>query len=139
MTARQVFYQLVGLRVIDKTEDECNNLVVRQLAKLRLERVLPWSWITDGTVGCTRACGTGASEEALVATRRHYRRDYWRELDDCVESVEVDALPPVTLLGLVRGAIERHVGRARVALLEAFQASERELLGGLPAMLQRNR
>jgi len=54
------------------------------------------------------------------------------------ESVEVDALPPATLLGLVRGAIDRHVDPARVALLEAAEASERELLGGLPAMLRRS-
>ena len=52
--------------------------------------------------------------------------------------MEVDAIPPATLLGLVRGAIERHVDPARVAVLAAAEASERELLGGLPAMLRRS-
>jgi hypothetical protein len=51
--------------------------------------------------------------------------------------VEVDALPPATLLGLACGAIERHVDPTRVAVLEAAEQSERELLGGLPAMLLR--
>jgi hypothetical protein len=51
--------------------------------------------------------------------------------------VEVDAIPPATLLALVRGAIERHVDPMRVAVLEAAEASERELLGGLPALLRR--
>ena len=53
------------------------------------------------------------------------------------ESVEVDAIPPATLLAMVRGAIERHVDPARVAVLEVAEASERALLGGLPAMLRR--
>src|SRR5262249_57947618 len=52
------------------------------------------------------------------------------------DSVEVDAIPPATLLGLVRGCIERHVDPARVAVLEAAEESERQLLGGLPAMLE---
>jgi hypothetical protein len=50
--------------------------------------------------------------------------------------VEVDAIPPPVLLGLVRAAIERHVDPARVAVLEAAEESERELLGGLPALLR---
>ncbi|HEU5306122.1 MAG TPA: hypothetical protein VFW97_02260 [Acidimicrobiia bacterium] len=52
------------------------------------------------------------------------------------DSVEVDALPPATLLSLVRDAIERHVDPARVAVLEAAETSERGLLGGLPTMLR---
>jgi hypothetical protein len=256
MTVRQVFYQLVGLGVIDKTERDYNNVVVRQLTKLRLEGALPWSWITDGTRWMHKSVRYGSVEEALEATSRHYRRDYWRELDDYVEvwlekdalagvlyrvtdewgvplmvtrgfaslsyvhsaaetierigkpthiyyfgdydpsgveidrnlerrlrefapwseihfervavrreqideyvlptrptkrgtshgrglhegeSVEVDAIPPATLLGLVRGAIEHHVDPARVAVLEAAEESERQLLGGLPAMLERSR
>jgi hypothetical protein len=256
MTVRQVFYQLVGLGVIDKTERDYNNVVVRQLTKLRLEGALPWSWITDGTRWMHKSVRYGSVEEALEATSRHYRRDYWRELDDYVEvwlekdalagvlyrvtdewgvplmvtrgfaslsyvhsaaetierigkpthiyyfgdydpsgveidrnlerrlrefapwseihfervavrreqideyvlptrptkrgtshgrglhegeSVEVDAIPPATLLGLVRGAIEQHVDPARVAVLEAAEESERQLLGGLPAMLERSR
>jgi hypothetical protein len=53
------------------------------------------------------------------------------------DSVEVDAIPPPTLLQLVRDSIERHVDPARVRVLEAAEASERELLGGLAAMLER--
>ncbi len=255
MTVRQVFYQLVGRGVIAKTESEYNNVVVRLLARMRLEGRIPWSWITDGTRWMHKSVRYGSVEEAIEATSRHYRRDYWRELDEYVEvwlekdalagvlfrvtdewgvplmvtrgfaslsyvhnaaetiervgkptfiyyfgdydpsgveidrnlerrlrefapcseihfervavrreqideyalptrptkrganhgrglhegeSVEVDALPPATLLGLVRGAIERHVDPARVAVLEAAEASERELLGGLPAMLRRS-
>ena len=254
MTVRQVFYQLVGRGVIAKTESEYNNVVVRLLARMRLEGRIPWSWITDGTRWMHKSVRYGSVEEALEATRQHYRRDYWRELDDYVEvwlekdalagvlyrvtdewgvplmvtrgfaslsyihnaaetiqrvgkpthiyyfgdydpsgveidrnlerrlrefapyseihfervavrreqidefdlptrptkrganhghglhegeSVEVDAIPPPMLLELVRTVIERHVDPARVAVLEAAEASERELLGGLPAMVRR--
>jgi hypothetical protein len=252
MTVRQVFYRLVGTGLIDKTEREYNRVVVRLLTRMRLDGELPWSWITDGTRWMHKSARYGSVEEALEATRLHYRRDYWK-LDDYVEvwlekdalagvlfrvtdewgvplmvtrgfaslsyvhsaaetiervgkpthiyyfgdydpssmeidrnlerrlrefargseihfervavrreqieeyalptrptkrsanhgrglhegeSVEVDAIPPATLLGLVRGAIERHVDPARVAVLEAAEESEHELLGGLPAMLR---
>jgi hypothetical protein len=82
MTVRQVFYQLVSLGVIEKTEAEYNNVVVRQLTKLRLEGEMPWSWITDGTRWMHKSVRYGSIEEALEATSRHYRRDYWRELDE---------------------------------------------------------
>src|SRR5690349_6719600 len=253
MTVRQVVYQLVGLGLVEKSEAEYHNAVVRLLARLRLDGRMPWSWITDGTRWMHKSVRYGSVEEALEATRRHYRRDYWRELDDYVEvwlekdalagvlyqvtdewgvplmvtrgfaslsyvhnaaetiervgkptyiyyfgdydpsgveidrnlerrlrefapcseihfervavrreqideydlptrptkrsanhghgihegeSVEVDAIPPATLLALVRGAIERHVDPARVAVLEAAELSERQLLGGLPALLR---
>lgn len=253
MTVRQVFYQLVGSGLVEKTENEYHNTVVRLLSRMRLEGVMPWSWITDGTRWMHKSVRYGSVEEALEATKQHYRRDYWRELDDYVEvwlekdalagvlyrvtdewgvplmvtrgfaslsyihnaaesiervgkptfiyyfgdydpsdveidrnlerrlrefapwseihfervavrreqideyqlptrptkrganhgqglhegeSVEVDAILPGTLLALVRGAIERHVDPVRVAVLEAAEASEREILGGLPAMLR---
>jgi hypothetical protein len=253
MTVRQVFYRLVSLGAIEKSEASYRSVVVRLLTKMRLEGQLPWAWITDGTRWMHKSVRYGSVEEALEATRRHYRRDYWRELDHYVEvwlekdalagvlyqvtdewgvplmvtrgfaslsyvhnaaetiarvrkptfiyyfgdydpsgveidrnlerrlrefaphsriafervavrreqidelrlptrptkraanhghglhegeSVEVDAIPPATLLAMVRGAIERHVDPARVAVLEAAEASERELLGGLPAMLR---
>ena len=254
MTVRQVFYRLVSAGVIEKSESAYNKVVVRLLTRMRLEGRIPWSWITDGTRWMHKSVRYGSVEEALEATKQHYRRDYWRELDDYVEvwlekdalagvlyrvtdewgvplmvtrgfaslsyvhnaaetiervgkptfiyyfgdddpsgaeidrnlerrlrefapysqihfervavrreqidqyalptrptkrganhghglhegeSVEVDALPPAALLDLVRGAIERHVDPARVAVLEAAEASEREILGGLPAMVRR--
>jgi hypothetical protein len=256
MTVRQVFYRLVSIGLIEKSEAEYNNVVVRLVAKMRLDGELPWRWITDGTRWMHKSARYASVEEALEDTRRHYRRDYWRELDDYVEvwlekdalagvifdvtdewgvplmvtrgfaslsyihnaakeieclakpthiyyfgdydpsgleidrnlerrlrefapssdirfervavrreqieeyrlptrptktrtghgrglhegdSVEVDAIPPPTLLQLVRSSIEHHVDRERITVLEAAEASERELLGGLAAMLERTR
>jgi hypothetical protein len=42
------------------------------------------------------------------------------------DSVELDAIPPNLLRQLVRNAIERHISPARLAVIEAAEASERE-------------
>ena len=55
------------------------------------------------------------------------------------DSVEVDAIPPRLLLELVRGCIVPHLDPVRLQVLEAAEASERELLGGLAGMLVRGR
>jgi hypothetical protein len=47
------------------------------------------------------------------------------------ESVELDAIPPDDLRGLVRDVIERHMPRERLAELQAIEAKEREELSGL--------
>jgi hypothetical protein len=52
------------------------------------------------------------------------------------ESVEVDALDPDDLRGLVRGRIAQHIGPDRLRAHLAAEQSERQLLGGLPAMLR---
>src|SRR4051794_13062993 len=85
MTVRQVFYQLVGRGMVEKTENGYHNTVVRLLSRMRLEGRIPWSWITDGTRWLHKSVRYGSVEEALETTRQHYRRDYWRELDDYVE------------------------------------------------------
>ena len=44
------------------------------------------------------------------------------------DSVEVDAVPPATLRAMVRGCIERHIDRWRLAQLRRVEAQERETL-----------
>lgn len=50
-------------------------------------------------------------------------------------SVELDAIEPGRLRGLVRDAIERHLPEDKFALLKAAEASERAALRGLASML----
>ncbi len=96
MTVRQVFYRLVSLGVIEKSDAAYRGVVVRLLTKMRLEGELPWSWFTDGTRWMHKSVRYGSVEEALEATKQHYPRDYWRELDDYVEVwLEKDALAGV--------------------------------------------
>jgi hypothetical protein len=47
------------------------------------------------------------------------------------ESVEVDAIPPNTLRGIVAGCIEYHVDDHALAVTEAAEESERELLAAI--------
>jgi hypothetical protein len=54
------------------------------------------------------------------------------------DSVEVDALDPDDLRALVRDRIVQHVDKERLRVHQAAEESERELLGGLPAMLRRS-
>ena len=52
-------------------------------------------------------------------------------------SVELDALAPGRLRGLVRSAIERHLPRKQLKILKIAEESEREIIGGLVGMLKR--
>jgi hypothetical protein len=52
------------------------------------------------------------------------------------DSVEVDALDPDDLRGLVRDRIGQHVDDELLRAHLAAEESERQLLGGLPAMLR---
>lgn len=52
-------------------------------------------------------------------------------------SVELDALTPAQLRNLVRTAIEKHLPRRQLEILKIAEASEREMIGGLVAMLKR--
>jgi hypothetical protein len=52
MTVRQVFYQLVSLGAIDKTEVEYKQTVVRLLTEMRRTHELPFVWIADTRAGC---------------------------------------------------------------------------------------
>ncbi len=133
MTVRQVVYQLVSSGVIEKSESEYRAVVVRLLT-----RAAPRKGSCRGAeVHFERiAVRREQIDEYALPTRPTKRSaNHGRGLHEG-ESVEVDALPPAALLGLVRSSIERHVDPARVAVLEAAEASERELLGGLPAMLR---
>ena len=48
MTVRHVFYQLVTRGVIEKTEKEYQQTVIRLIAEMRIAGELKWSWITAG-------------------------------------------------------------------------------------------
>jgi len=69
MTVRQVFYQLVKLRLIEKPEREYNDVVVRLLAQLRLEGDLPWEWIADSTRWMRRHRRRAARHRHHLSTR----------------------------------------------------------------------
>ncbi len=49
MSVRQVFYQLTTQGVIEKTEKEYKQTVIRLLGEIRLNDDLPFSWIADNS------------------------------------------------------------------------------------------
>ena len=48
MTCRQLYYQLVARQLIDKTQQQYQN-VCRYLVQMRREKEIPYDWIADNT------------------------------------------------------------------------------------------
>lgn len=98
MTVRGLFYQLVGLGVIPKTEAEYKGTVVRLATEMRIEGDLPFKWIADNTRWRHGGGGFVSMDEWLEESLRTYRLDLWRDQDAYVEVwLEKDALTGVLL------------------------------------------
>jgi hypothetical protein len=98
MTVRQVFYQLVKRGLVDKTEREYKDVVMRLLTRLRLDGELPWEWIADSTRWMRKPTTYDDIEDALRETAASYRRGLWRDNDVYVEVwLEKEALAGVLL------------------------------------------
>jgi hypothetical protein len=93
MTVRQVFYQLVVRSVIEKSEKEYQQTVIRLLTEMRLTGQVPFGWIVDESRRRRVTETYDTIAEALEATAKFYRRNALRESDDYVEIwLEKDAL-----------------------------------------------
>ena len=93
MTVRQVFYRLVSVGAIAKTEAEYKQTVCRLLAEMRRDGTIPYGWIADSTRWMRKPKTYDSAEDALRATARFYRQNVWRDLPDYVEVwCEKDAL-----------------------------------------------
>jgi hypothetical protein len=96
MTVRGVFYQMVKLGAVTKTENECKRTVNRLLTKMRLAGELPFDWIADNTRWMRKPRTHGSMETALAEVARTYRRALWDGQDAYVEVwCEKDALAGV--------------------------------------------
>lgn len=85
LTIRHLFYLMVSRGVIDKTEVEYNNVVVRLALQLRRSGDIPFGRIVDGSRLYRVPRTYGSIQDALDDTARLYRRDYWRQADRLVE------------------------------------------------------
>lgn len=95
-TVRQVFYRLVSVGIIDKTEAEYKNTVCRLLALMRREGALPFGWIADNTRWMRKPRTFSSVSDALKRTAELYRRALWDEQKVYVEVwLEKDALAGV--------------------------------------------
>ncbi len=95
MTVRQVYYRLVVLGVIEKTENQYD-AVVEQLKKMRLNGEIPFDWIDDGTRRMRKPTTHSNLRQALHRWMETYRRSHWDSQDDHVQIwLEKDALTGV--------------------------------------------
>jgi len=98
MTVRQAFYALVSEGVIEKTEAEYKQTVVRLLVEMRREGEIPFSWIADNTRWMRKPDTFSSLEQALEHTAEFYRRALWNDQDAYVEIwCEKDALAGVIM------------------------------------------
>lgn len=85
LTIRHLFYLLVGRGVIEKTEVEYNNVVVRLALQLRRSGDIPFGKIVDGSRLYRVPATYDSVADALDDAARFYRRDYWRNADQVIE------------------------------------------------------
>ena len=98
MTDRQLFYQAETRGVIEKTEREYKNVIVRLLVKMRVEDEIPFDWIADNTRWMRKGRSYSSMEEALRECARTYRLNLWDNPDAYVEVwTEKDALAGVLM------------------------------------------
>jgi hypothetical protein len=76
ITIRHLFYRLVGLEVIPKTERAYKNLC-GHLSKWRKDGDVPWNAFSDSTRWHIAPPMFDSIEDALRRTRENYRRDLW--------------------------------------------------------------
>ena len=95
MTVRQVFYQLETMRVVAKTEGGYRQ-VQKQLADMRRQGLLRWTFITDGTRWQRKPSSHTDAKSYIESFSRSYRRDLWQEQGLRIEFwLEKDALADV--------------------------------------------
>jgi hypothetical protein len=98
MTVRQLFYRLVSLGTIDKTEAEYKATVCRITAEMRRAGEIPYGWIADNTRWTRKPRTHSSLSHALKHTAETYRRAIWDNQDSYVEVwLEKDALAGVLL------------------------------------------
>jgi hypothetical protein len=96
MTVRQLFYRLVSLGTIAKTEAEYKGTIGRLTVEMRRAGELPYGWIADNTRWMRKPSSHSSLDEALRRTAETYRRAVWDDQDACVEVwLEKDALSGV--------------------------------------------
>jgi hypothetical protein len=85
MTVRQVFYALTVRGLIEKTEGEYNQTVVRLLTQMRWDGAVSWNDISDSSRWIHKIRSFSGVDDAIARTARFYRRDLWAASDDYIE------------------------------------------------------
>jgi hypothetical protein len=123
-SVRQVYYQLVGLGIVAKTEQEYKGTVCRLLAEMRLSGEIPFGWIADNTRWMRKPASYGGLEDALRRTAEAYRRSLWDRSPSYVEVwLEKDALAGVLFEETQRYDVPLMVTRGYPSLSYLYEAA----------------
>jgi hypothetical protein len=85
MTVRQAFYQLVVRGVIEKTEVEYQNVVIRLISEMRMHGDLPWDSIVDESRRMRVTQTFDNIQDAIAHTAQTYRRSAMKQSDPYLE------------------------------------------------------
>ena len=136
MTVRQVFYQLVTLGVIPKTEGQYKNTVGRLLTDMRLTGQIPFDWIADNTRWIMKPTTHSSLEAALQRAAQCYRRSLWDDQDVYVEIwLEKDALSGVLYEVTDEWDVPLMVTRGYPSVSYLYEAAQQIQWAGKPAYL----
>ncbi|GAC1474988.1 MAG: hypothetical protein NVSMB9_26470 [Isosphaeraceae bacterium] len=125
MTIRQLFYRLVGLGVIDKTEPEYKGTVVRLLGEMRREGSVPFDMIADNTRWMRKPHTHTSLDAFLRRSSETYRRAVWDYQDAYVEVwLEKDALAGVLIEETAPWDVPLMVTRGYASLSYLHSAAE---------------
>jgi hypothetical protein len=131
VTLRGVFYRVVSMGAVEKTENGYR-LVGRQLLKLRRAGTIRYDWITDGTRWVNKPDSYDDLDQMLEDAAASYRRSLWHSQPVEVQIYsEKDAISGVVLpithrwdvpLGIVRGySSESFAWSVAQSIIEAAQ------------------
>lgn len=136
MSVRQMFYQLVSLGAIDKTEGEYKNTVCRLLANLRRTRQMPFGWIADGTRWQKKPRTFSSLGHMLDEQQQFYRRALWEDQDVYVEIwLEKEALAGVIYQATAPWDVPLMVTRGYPSISFLYEAAETFSEVGKPVYL----
>lgn len=85
LTVRQLFYRAVSIGLVDKTQNEYANSIVRVVGIMREQGELPFEWLVDNTRWMRKPNTYNGLQSMLQYTARTYRRDLWQHLNTYVE------------------------------------------------------
>ncbi len=136
MTVRQVFYRLVSMGVIHKTEAEYKGTIVRLLSEMRRAGEVPFSWVADNTRWQRKPRTYSSLESMLKRTAETYRRAVWDNQDVYVEVwLEKDALAGVLMEETEAWDVPLMVTRGYPSISYLYSAAETIAEQGKPTYL----
>lgn len=123
ITIRHLFYRLVGLRVIEKTEPAYKGLC-SHLSKWRRSEEIPWSAFADNTRWHIRHATFDSVQDALENTVNTYRRNLWSTQPFYIEVwVEKDAIASIVAKTANSFGVPVFVARGFASLSSLYSAA----------------